>query len=78
LVPRPKPPEPSIQTNVRLPVSLAAALDAEVEAYRAEHPMRVYTRSDLIREIVHAHLNRRGSVVGSKPGQNKDAPERRR
>jgi predicted DNA-binding protein len=44
------------QTNIRMPDDLMEALDDEVAEYLAQHPGRVYTRSDLIREVLYAHV----------------------
>jgi hypothetical protein len=44
------------QFNVRLPLSIIAALDAEVAAAAEARPARVFTRSDLIREVLYAHV----------------------
>lgn len=58
-MPRKKPPEDTRQASVRLPVSLLDALDEEVAEQQAAQPTRPFTRSNLIHEIVDAHVKQR-------------------
>lgn len=67
-VPRPKPPEETLQLNTRLPMSLVERLDALVEEHRANHPYRTFTRSDLMRELLAEGVERReASKKKAKP-----------
>lgn len=59
-VPRkPRSPEGLSQFNIRMPPDLIAALDEEVEELLRLHPGRMLTRSDLIREVLYAHVRAR-------------------
>lgn len=51
--------------NVRIPADMAEELDEEVAAEQLARPGRVYTRSDLVREILYAH------VAARKPKKRK-------
>lgn len=64
---KPQTEEDSQQFNIRMPKSLIEALDAEVEEERRQHPGRVVTRSDIIREFLWAHIaSRKGKARPKK------------
>lgn len=54
-----------VQFNIRMPSDLLEALDAEVGEELRAHPGRMFTRSDLIREVLYRHVEGR-RVVGSE------------
>jgi Arc/MetJ-type ribon-helix-helix transcriptional regulator len=55
------------QFNIRMPPDLVDALDEEVRLEQREHPGRMITRSDLIREACYRLLEeRRAGRVGLK------------
>lgn len=55
-VPRKKSEEDLGQFNIRMPRALLDALDLEVEEHKKLHPGAMFTRSDLIRTILYAHV----------------------
>jgi metal-responsive CopG/Arc/MetJ family transcriptional regulator len=66
-VPRKKNTEDELgQFNIRMPKKLLEALDVEVEEHKRAHPGTMFTRSDLIRQVLYAHLEARAAVSKKK------------
>jgi hypothetical protein len=55
------------QFNIRMPDTLIAMLDAEVDEQRRLFPGRMYTRSDLIRDVLFAHVGKRAKPKLTPP-----------
>lgn len=55
-----------VSFNVRVPGDIAEELEAEVEEEKAARPGRAYSKSDLVREILYAHVEERRQKRGGK------------
>lgn len=66
-MPRPKPPEETLQLNTRLPMSLVERLDRLVDIQKASHPFRTFTRSDLMRELLAEGVEQREIAAKKAP-----------
>lgn len=71
VVPRkPRSPDGLAQFNIRMPPDLIDALDREVAEEQEQHPGRMLTRSDLIREILYAHVRAREAAKVPRRGKS--------